>query len=155
MKTQEKQFMQRAITLAQSAMKSGDGGPFGAVVVREGKIIGESGNLVHKNNDPTAHAEIEAIRNACNQLSRTDLVGCELYTSCEPCPMCTAAIYIAKVSKVYYASNRVDSANAGFDNRWIYRELALDREDRKLEMENLLRQEGINLFEEWLEKKGK
>ncbi|MFT5773954.1 MAG: guanine deaminase, partial [Algoriphagus sp.] len=80
MKTQEKQFMRRAITLAQSAMKSGDGGPFGAVVVREGKIIGESGNLVHKNNDPTAHAEIEAIRNACNQLSRTDLVGCELYT---------------------------------------------------------------------------
>jgi guanine deaminase len=155
MKTQEKQFMRRAITLAQSAMISGDGGPFGAVVVREGMIIGESGNLVQKNNDPTAVAEIEAIRNACNQLSQTDLSGCELYTSCEPCPMCTAAIYIAKVSKVYNASDRVGSANAGFDNRWIYRELALDREDRKLEMENLLRQEGINLFEEWSAKKGK
>lgn len=153
MKTQEKQFMRRAITLAQSAITSGDGGSFGAVVVREGKIIGESGNLVHKNNDPTAHAEIEAIRNACNQLSCTDLTGCELYTSCEPCPMCTAAIYIAKVNKVYYASNRKDSAKAGFDNRWIYRELTLNRGDRKLEMENLLRQEGINLFEEWLKKK--
>lgn len=153
MKTQEKQFMRRAITLAESAITSGDGGPFGAVVVREGKIIGESGNLVHKNNDPTAHAEVQAIRNACNQLSCTDLTGCELYTSCEPCPMCTAAIYIAKVSKVYYASIRKDSAKAGFDNRWIYRELVLDRGDRKLEMENLLRKEGINLFEEWLKKK--
>ncbi len=147
--------MRRAIALGKEAMDRGAGGPFGAVLVKDGQIIGESGNQAYLKNDPTAHAEIEAIRKACDQLSTTRLEGCELYSSCEPCPMCTAAIYLAKVSKVYYASNRVDSADAGFDNRWIYKELALDREDRKLKMENLLRDEGIKLFDEWMEKNGK
>jgi len=154
MTEQEKQFMRRAIALAQMAMNSGEGGPYGAVVVKDGKIVGESGNKINKNNDPTAHAEIEAIRNACNQLQRTDLEGCELYASCEPCPMCASAFYFAKVSKVFYACTREDSADAGFDNRHIYRELALNPTDRKIPMENGLRQESLKVFEEWLENNG-
>jgi tRNA(Arg) A34 adenosine deaminase TadA len=154
MNESEKEFMRRAITLAQLAMNSGAGGPYGAVVVKDGKIVGESGNQVKINHDPTAHAEIEAIRKACSQLSVTDLEGCELYASCEPCPMCTSAIYISKVSKVFYACTRADSTAAGFDNTYIYDELALYPADRKISMENGLRQESLKVFEDWLETKG-
>lgn len=153
MNESEIEFMRRAIALAQMAMESGDGGPFGAVVVQEGKIVGESGNLMHKNNDPTAHAEIEAIRNACNHLSKTSLEGCVLYASCEPCPMCVSAIYFAKLGKVFYACTREDSAAAGFDNRYLYEELALNNEDRKIEMKNGLRNESFKVFVDWKAKK--
>ncbi len=125
-------FIQMAIDLAQEKMRAGEGGPFGAVVVRRGEVIGRGWNRVTSANDPTAHAEIVAIRDACAKLGDFSLAGCELYASCEPCPMCLAAIYWARLDHVYYAATREDAAAAGFDDAMIYREIPLSPAERSL-----------------------
>ncbi|MFW6310538.1 MAG: nucleoside deaminase [Prolixibacteraceae bacterium] len=148
-------YMQKAIGLAKKGMESGAGGPFGAVVVKGGKIIGEGYNNVILTNDPTAHAEITAIRNACKTLDSYQLEGCTLYTSCEPCPMCLGAIYWARPEKVFYACTRKDAANAGFDDHFIYGELEKINEHRKIKFQNILRKKALPLFTGWLEKPDK
>ncbi|HDR50187.1 MAG TPA: nucleoside deaminase, partial [Mariniphaga anaerophila] len=131
MTEKDKEFMLRAIQLAEKGMKNGCGGPFGAVVVKEGKIIGEGYNNVISKNDPTAHAEILAIREACRNLESFQLTDCTLYTSCEPCPMCLGAIYWARPEKVFYACTREDAAEVDFDDQFIYEELEKETENRK------------------------
>lgn len=127
-----KKFMEEAIRLAVENVKNGTGGPFGAVVVKEGEIIAACGNSVTPDNDPTAHAEVNAIREACRKLGSHQLQGCEVYTSCEPCPMCLGAIYWARPLRVYYASTKEDAAVAGFDDSFIYREIALPDSGRSI-----------------------
>ncbi|MBI3880792.1 MAG: nucleoside deaminase [Verrucomicrobia bacterium] len=148
-------FMHEAIRLARENMLAGRGGPFGAVVVKDGKIIGRGWNQVTSTNDPTAHAEVTAIREACGALGDFKLSGCELYTSCEPCPMCLAAIYWARVDKVFYAGTRADAADAGFDDDFLYREIPLPIEARKLPMTPLLRANAQKVFAEWKAKPDK
>ena len=145
----EKKFMQRAIELALSGMNNNDGGPFGCVIVKNGEMIGEGNNQVTSSNDPTAHAEIVAIRNACKQLNSFQLSECEIYTSCEPCPMCLGAIYWARPAKVYYACTREDAANSGFDDNFIYTELQLDLTQRAIPMLQIARQEALLVFQKW------
>lgn len=145
----EKNFMRTAIQLAKEGMDSNSGGPFGAVVVKNGKIVSKGYNQVMSNNDPTAHAEIIAIRDACRKLGTYQLDDCEIYTSCEPCPMCLGAIYWARPKKVFYSCNRDDAAAIGFDDRFIYDELDLKIKERKIEFVNLIREEGLPLFEKW------
>ena len=152
MTEQDKEFMRRAIELAQQGIDANDGGPFGAVVVRDGKIIGEGCNQVTSTNDPTAHAEVVAIRAACRNLNSFQLEDCVIYTSCEPCPMCLGAIYWARPLKMYFACNREDAANVGFDDRLIYEEIERPIEDRRIESINFLREEGIRVFENWANK---
>lgn len=147
----KKEFMQRAIELAGSNIKNLKGGPFGAVVVKDGKIIGEGSNHVIANNDPTAHAEIVAIREACKNLSSFQLDGCEIYSSCEPCPMCLGAIYWARPAKLYYAADRDDAAGADFDDSFIYKEVSLPIEDRQIPTIQLLKEESQAIFNEWKE----
>lgn len=147
--------MRSAIRLARAKMRSNCGGPFGAVVVRDGKIIARGWNRVTSANDPTAHAEITAIRAACKKLQTFDLAGCELYTSCEPCPMCLSAIYWARLKKVYYANTRRDAARIQFDDDWLYREVARPLARRKIPMRQLLRVEALPVFAEWQAKKDK
>jgi guanine deaminase len=142
-------FMKRAAELAKYAVENGLGGPFGAVVVKEGLIIGEGYNRVTSSNDPTAHAEIMAIRNACNNLGTFQLKGCEIYSSCEPCPMCMGAIYWARPSKLYYGSGRKVAAEAGFDDAFIYDEIALSPEKRKLPIVFLPENDALNAFTIW------
>ncbi len=142
-------FMRRAIALANETMRSGNGGPFGAVVVRDGKIVGEGTNRVTSANDPTAHAEIVAIREACRAQEDFSLPGAEIYTSCEPCPMCLAAIYWARIGRIYYANTRVDAAGIGFDDDHIYREIGLDPGDRAVPLVRILGDEAKLSFEEW------
>ena len=149
------EFMQEAIRLAREHMLAGHGGPFGAVVVKAGKIIGRGWNQVTTTNDPTAHAEVVAIREACRALKNFSLAGCELYTSCEPCPMCLASIYWARIDRVYFAGTRADAADAGFDDDFLYREISLPIEARKLPMTPLLRPEAQNVFREWKAKPDK
>ncbi len=149
-----RQFMQEAINLAMKNIENG-GGPFGAVIVKDGKIIATGANRVTSNNDPTAHAEVCAIRNACNELQTFNLEGCEIYSSCEPCPMCLGAIYWAHLDKLYYACDKNDAADAGFDDSFIYKELELNREDRALKSEILLPQEAKAVFESWKAKENK
>lgn len=149
MTNDDTRFMQRAIELARIGMETGQGGPFGCVIVKDDVIVGEGNNGVTSTNDPTAHAEIVAIRNACNTLKRFQLNGCAIYTSCEPCPMCLGAIYWARPKRVFYASTREDAAAAGFDDEHIYEELAKPNEGRERVMTNLLRDEGLALFEAW------
>ncbi|HNZ62017.1 MAG TPA: nucleoside deaminase [Paludibacteraceae bacterium] len=144
----EKKFMRKAIELSLNNIKKG-GGPFGAVIVKDGKIIATGVNRVTANNDPTAHAEINAIRKAAAKLKNFDLSGCEIYTSCEPCPMCLGAIYWAHIDKMYFANTKVDAQNAGFDDSFIYEEINLKPEDRKLKLQQLLREEAIAAFETW------
>lgn len=127
-----KEFMQEAIRLAVENVQNGTGGPFGAVIVKEGKIIAACGNTVTPDNDPTAHAEVNAIRQACRELSAYQLDGCEIYCSCEPCPMCLGAIYWARPARVYYASTKEEAAKAGFDDSFIYREIALPEPQRSI-----------------------
>lgn len=127
-----KEFMQEAIRLAVENVQNGTGGPFGALIVKEGKIIAACGNTVTPDNDPTAHAEVNAIRQACRELSAYQLDGCEIYCSCEPCPMCLGAIYWARPARVYYASTKEDAAKAGFDDSFIYREIALPEPQRSI-----------------------
>lgn len=149
MTNDDTRFMRRAIELARIGMETGQGGPFGCVIVKDDVIVGEGNNSVTSTNDPTAHAEIVAIRNACNSLKTFQLDGCAIYTSCEPCPMCLGAIYWARPEKVFYASTREDAAAAGFDDEHIYEELAKPNERRERVMTNLLRNEGLTLFEAW------
>lgn len=140
--------MREAIKLANDNIKKG-GGPFAAIIIKDGKVIAHGTNQVTNNNDPTAHAEVEAIRNAAKKLNSFNLSGCEIYTTCEPCPMCFGAIYWAKISKVYYGNTKEDAANIGFDDHFIYEELDLPKEKRKLKMIELLRDETIQTFEAW------
>ena len=148
-------FMREAIRLSIQMMRRNHGGPFGAVVVRDGKIVGRGCNEVTSVNDPTAHAEIVAIRAACQRLKTFQLDGCALYTSCEPCPMCLSAIYWARLSCVYYANTRKDAAQIDFDDDFIYREVALPVRRRKLVMKQLLRKEALAAFAEWQRKPDK
>jgi len=146
-KIQEK-FMRFAIDLAAENIKNG-GGPFGAVIVKDGEVVATGCNRVTASNDPTAHAEVNAIRAACKALDTFILEGCEIYSSCEPCPMCLGAIYWAHLDKLYYAANKHDAANAGFDDSFIYKELELKPEDRRLKTEMLLQKEALRVFESW------
>ena len=141
--------MRKAIRLSLSKMRKNHGGPFGAVIVRNGKIVGRGWNRVTSTNDPTAHAEVLAIRDACKKLKTFQLNDCELYTSCEPCPMCLAAVYWARLKNVYYANTRKDAAKIAFDDEWIYREVAAPLSRRKIPMKQLLRREALKVFAEW------
>ena len=148
-------FMQRAIALAVENVRSGRGGPFGAVVVKDGKIISEGANSVTATNDPTAHAEVIAIRDACRALGNFQLTDCDIYTSCEPCPMCLGAIYWARPARVFYAATAADAAAAGFDDSFIYEQLPLPVEQRKIPMMPLLREQALAAFRVWKEKSDK
>jgi guanine deaminase len=148
-------FMREAIRLSIKMMRRGQGGPFGAVVARDGRIVGRGWNLVTSTNDPTAHAEIVAIREACKQLKTFQLSDCDLYTSCEPCPMCLSAIYWARFRNVFYANTRKDAARINFDDDFIYREVALPIRRRKLKMKQLLHKEALTAFAEWERKADK
>ena len=148
-------FMREAIRLSIQMMRRNHGGPFGAVVVRDGRIVGRGCNEVTSANDPTAHAEIVAIRAACRRLRTFQLEGCDLYTSCEPCPMCLSAIYWARLRRVFYANTREDAARIGFDDDFIYHEVALPVRRRKLVMKQLLREEALAAFTEWQRKPDK
>jgi guanine deaminase len=149
------EFMSEAVRLSLQNLHTGEGGPFGAVIVKNGKIIAKGNNCVLKDNDPTAHAEIVAIREACKVLGTFQLTDCELYTSCEPCPMCLGAIYWARPTKVYYANTRHDAAHIGFDDAFIYQELAIPFEQRTIPMEHLPHEQAIVAFERWKEKNDK
>src|SRR5688572_13222568 len=141
--------MREAIRLSRAKMQGNQGGPFGAVVVRNGKIVGRGWNKVTSTNDPTAHAEVSAIRDACQRMKTFKLDDCELYTSCEPCPMCLAAIYWARLKKVYYGNTRKDAANIGFDDEFLYEQIALPIARRSLALEQCCNEEARNAFEEW------
>jgi len=145
----QKEFMREAIRLSFLKMRSNRGGPFGAVVVHEKKIIARGWNQVTSQNDPTAHAEIMAIRAACRKLKTFRLDECEIYTSCEPCPMCLAAIYWARLRKIYYGNTRRDAAQIEFDDEMINRELAKPGSRRKIPMEQVLRKEAVRVFNAW------
>jgi len=147
----KKEFMDEAIRLAVENVKSGKGGPFGAVVVKNGVIVGKGANSVTSNNDPSAHAEIVAIRDACKNLNSFQLDDCQIYSSCEPCPMCFGAIYWARPEKVYYASNKNDAADAGFDDSFIYNEIELEKKDRKIPFITFMNQEAKKVFDAWKE----
>ncbi|HLT77103.1 MAG TPA: nucleoside deaminase [Ferrovibrio sp.] len=148
-------FMRRAIALSREHMEANHGGPFGAVIVMDGKIVGEGWNQVTGANDPTAHAEVVAIRDACRRLGRFDLRGAVLYTSCEPCPMCLAATYWARIDRLYYANTQADAAAIDFDDAFLYRELALPMEKRSLKCEQILRDEAQQVFQAWTVKPDK
>ncbi len=143
------EYMQRAIELSRVNMHKGAGGPFGAVIVKNGQIIGEGWNQVTSTNDPTAHAEIVAIRNATQNMSHFELQGAILYTSCEPCPMCLAASYWARVSAIYFANTRKDAADIQFDDDFIYQEIPKNLKDRKIPMIQLGGEEALEVFKEW------
>lgn len=145
----------RAIELAVENVQTRRGGPFGAVVVRGDEILGEGTNLVTGSNDPTAHAEVVAIRQACQKVGSFELKGCVVYTSCEPCPMCLAAIYWSRADRIVYAADRQDAAAAGFDDEFLYRELSLPIGERSLPMEQLHREEAIAAFGAWREDNAK
>jgi guanine deaminase len=142
-------FMNEAIRLARMNMESGHGGPFGCVIVKDGEIIASAYNEVLTSNDPTAHAEIVAIRRACSKLNTYQLDGCEIYTSCEPCPMCLGAIYWSRPDKVYFAATREDAARAGFDDHLIYQELCLPIPDRVIPFRQIMQQQVIDVFSAW------
>ena len=146
-------FLREAIRLSLEKMEVGEGGPFGAVIVRNGEIVGCGWNRVTSTNDPTAHAEIVAIRDACCRLGTYSLAGCEIYTSCEPCPMCFAAIYWSRLERIYYAATCEDATAAGFDDAPFYRQLGLPPDRRAIPMVNVLRQEACEAFAAWLRKK--
>jgi tRNA(Arg) A34 adenosine deaminase TadA len=148
-------FMREAIRLSLQKMRGNQGGPFGAVVVRRGKIVGRGWNQVTTANDPTAHAEVIAIREACRRLQTFRLDDCELYASCEPCPMCLSAIYWARFKQVYYANTRRDAARIEFDDDFIYREVARPVSRRKIPMAQILRSEALKVFAEWRKKPDK
>jgi len=150
----DKQLMQKAINLSIENIKRG-GGPFGAVIAKKGKIISTGVNRVTQNNDPTAHAEIDAIRKAARKLGTFDLSGCEIYASCEPCPMCLSAIYWAHLDKIYYANTKTDAKNIGFDDSFIYDEIQLKPAERKIAMQRLLPEEAKIAFEDWENKTDK
>ncbi|MDX1283661.1 MAG: nucleoside deaminase [Draconibacterium sp.] len=150
-----KKFMQAAIDLAQKGMEGNSGGPFGAVVVKDNKIIAEGCNQVTSSNDPTAHAEVVAIRKACEVLNSFQLEGCIIYTSCEPCPMCLGAIYWARPEKVFFGATKEDAAAIDFDDHFIYDEIELDLNKRQIGFENLMREEANAVFSSWRNKDDK
>ena len=150
----KEELMRKAIELSIESVRNG-GGPFGAVIARKGEIIAEGSNGVTIYNDPTAHAEVTAIRKACEKLGTFDLTGCEIYTSCEPCPMCLGAIYWAHLDKVYYANDRKDAADIGFDDDFIYQEIEVKPQYRKKPSEILMREEGLEAFRIWNKKTDK
>jgi tRNA(Arg) A34 adenosine deaminase TadA len=145
-------FMQEAIRRAMENVRDGLGGPFAAVVVKDGRVIAAGANSVTSTNDPTAHAEVTAIREACRALGTFQLTGCEIYTSCEPCPMCLGAIYWARPDKVYYAATASDAAAAGFDDSFIYEELKRAQAERRIPLEPMMREAGLEPFREWNQK---
>lgn len=145
-------FMKEAIDMAKKGMQNNEGGPFGAVIVKDGKIIGRGNNKVTSTNDPTAHAEVTAIRDACKNLESFQLDNCELYTSCEPCPMCLGAIYWARPSVIYYACTKQDAADIEFDDDFIYKEIATPIPERKIKTVQVMRDEGLEAFRIWQEK---
>lgn len=150
----KEELMRKAIELSIESVRNG-GGPFGAVIARKGEIITEGSNGVTIYNDPTAHAEVTAIRKACEKLGTFDLTGCEIYTSCEPCPMCLGAIYWAHLDKIYYANDRKDAAYIGFDDDFIYQEIEVKPQYRKKPSEILMREEGLEAFRIWNKKTDK
>jgi guanine deaminase len=153
--TREETFILEAIAQARKGIANNEGGPFGCIVVKDNQVIGRGNNKVTSTNDPTAHAEIVAIRDACNHLGTFQLEDCEIYTSCEPCPMCLGAIYWARPKIIYYANNRSDAAKIGFDDSMIYDEFARNPEERKIPVVCIGREEALKIFEEWQAKEGK
>ena len=147
--------MQRAIALALENVRSGSGGPFAALIVKENRVIAEGTNRVTSTNDPTAHAEIVAIREACRVLADFQLTGCDLYTTCEPCPMCLGAIYWARPARIFYAANAADAAAAGFDDAFIYDELKIPPASRRIAMTQLLRDDSLRIFSAWSQQENK
>jgi tRNA(Arg) A34 adenosine deaminase TadA len=148
-------FIEKAVELSEQGSNANKGGPFGAVVVKDGVIIGFGYNQVTSTNDPTAHAEIVAIREACKSLNTFQLTGCEIYTSCEPCPMCLGAIYWARPDKVFYANTRFDAAAIGFDDSFIYNEINLELADRKIPMIKIESENAKKVFNQWKQKENK
>lgn len=148
-------FMAEAVRLADEGMRANHGGPFGCVIVRQGEIIARGNNRVTSTNDPTAHAEVTAIREACQHLRTFQLADCELYTSCEPCPMCLAAIYWARIPTVYYGNTRADAADIGFDDDFIYQQIPLPANERTVKMRPLLRGLAQTSFKAWADKPNK
>ncbi len=148
---EKKIHMRQAIELALSNVSKNNGGPFGAVVVKDGEIIGRGANLVTSSNDPTAHAEIVAIREAARNIGSFELKDCEIYTSCEPCPMCLGAIYWARIDKLYYAATKDDAAKADFDDSFIYKEFSLPKDQRSVQSLQLMRDDAVKVFEAWNE----
>lgn len=149
MKAQHKKFLEMAISIACQNVKSGKGGPFGAVIAKDGQVIATGTNLVTLRNDPTAHAEIVAIRSACDTLNSFQLNGCAIYSSCEPCPMCLGAIYWARIERLFFAASRITAAAAGFDDSLIYNEINLPLKERKVPAVAMLRREGEKPFVMW------
>src|SRR5689334_14234820 len=147
--TREEKFMQEAIELSKKGTENNEGGPFGCVIVKDDQVVGRGNNKVTSSNDPTAHAEVVAIRDACKNLGSFQLDGCEVYTSCEPCPMCLGALYWARPQKIYFAASRYDAADAGFDDSFIYDEMLIPVEDRKIIMLQLDNGEANKVFSEW------
>jgi len=147
----DEKFIKRAIELARYGMNADQGGPFGAIIVNSnGEIIGEGNNQVTSTNDPTAHAEVVAIRNACKNISDFQLEGCTVYTSCEPCPMCLGAIYWARPSRIVFACSREDAAKIGFDDDYIYKEIPLPLSERQIKTDQVSREEGVKVFDDWI-----
>lgn len=152
---EDQKFMLKAIEYAQKGMDNNEGGPFGAIVVKDGKIVGKGNNKVTSTNDPTAHAEVVAIRDACKNLGAFQLDDCVIYTSCEPCPMCLGAIYWARPTRIVYACDKKDAADIGFDDDFIYKEMELPLAARSIKTEQILRKEGIEVFKAWKNKEDK
>jgi tRNA(Arg) A34 adenosine deaminase TadA len=153
--TREEEFMMEAIALSNKAIDNYEGGPFGCIVVKNNVIIGQGHNKVLAENDPTSHAEIVAIRDACHTLGTYQLDGCEIYSSCEPCPMCLGAIYWARPKIVFYANSRYDAASIGFDDSMIYEEMGIDHDSRKIPVINLCRKDAFAVFERWVDRQDK
>ncbi len=154
-KVDKKVFMAKAISLAEENVQLMHGGPFGAVVVKDGKIVGIGRNRVTEDNDPTAHAEIVAIRDAAKKLDTFDLSGCQIYSSCEPCPMCLGAIYWSHFDKLYYAATKDDAAKADFDDSFIYKEFSLPKEERSILSVQMMRESAVKVFDEWIKAENK
>ncbi len=152
---EDQKFMLKAIEYAQKGMDTNQGGPFGAIVVKDGKIVGKGNNKVTSTNDPTAHAEVVAIRDACKNLGTFQLDDCVIYTSCEPCPMCLGAIYWARPTRIVYACDKKDAADIGFDDDFIYKEMELPLAARSIKTKQILRKEGIEVFKAWKNKEDK
>lgn len=149
------EFLKKSIDLSRKNISENVGGPFGAIITKDGKIIAEGSNQVTSTNDPTAHAEMVAIRKACQALKTFDLAGCEIYSSCEPCPMCLSAIYWARLDKIYFANSRQDAANIGFDDDFIYQEIPKPLDARKLACIHVSSPEAKSVFQEWMNKTDK
>ena len=151
----QEEFMRAAIAESERGMNNNEGGPFGAVIVKDGKIIGRGNNRVTSSNDPTAHAEVTAIRDACTAIENFDLSGSEIYTSCEPCPMCLAAIFWSRIDKIYFANTKKDAANINFDDDFFYQEIDKPLDERSIPMQQMMREDAIKVFQAWTNKEDK